>query len=159
MARAMATRCCWPPDNCPGSFSAVLGEAHQAQRLLDPPLDLGRGDAAHPKAEADVLAHLHMREKRVVLEHHAEAALLGAHRVDALVVEEDAPTCDRQEAGDAVERGRLSATGRAEKGDELAARDGQGEIAKRVDRAEIAAHALEAKLFEGTPAISRTAEA
>ena len=33
------------------------------------------------------------------------------------------------------------------------------EIAKRVDRAEIAAHALEAKLFEGTPAISRTAEA
>ncbi|MNP65359.1 hypothetical protein D3C76_1609420 [compost metagenome] len=24
-ARAMATRCCWPPDNCPGYLSACSG--------------------------------------------------------------------------------------------------------------------------------------
>ena len=68
-------------------------------------------------------AHAHVREERVVLEHHAEAALLRPEHVDALVVEPDRAAGERQQPGDAVERGRLAAARRAEQRDELAAAD------------------------------------
>ena len=35
-ARATATRCCWPPDSCPGSAVAELLEPDELERLLDP---------------------------------------------------------------------------------------------------------------------------
>ena len=41
IARAIATRCCWPPESCPGSLSACAVQPHQRQRLVDPPRDLG----------------------------------------------------------------------------------------------------------------------
>ena len=39
-----------------------------------------------------------------------------------------------QQAGDAVERGRLAATRRPQERDELAALDGQGQLVQRVER-------------------------
>ena len=35
-ARAMATRCCCPPDICDGSWSAPIGQAHVLQEQLGP---------------------------------------------------------------------------------------------------------------------------
>ena len=32
-ARAMATRCCSPPESCAGKWSRALGEAHERERL------------------------------------------------------------------------------------------------------------------------------
>ena len=62
----------------------------------------------------------HMREQRIVLEHHAEAAVFGLQLIDALVVEPDAAAGQVEQAGDAVERRRLAATRRPEQRDEFA---------------------------------------
>ncbi len=83
MARAIATRCCWPPDSWPGSLSACVVQPHQRQRLVHPPRDLRLRPALRRQAEADVAPHRHVREQRVVLEHHAEAAILRPDLVDA----------------------------------------------------------------------------
>src|SRR6267142_6210387 len=113
----------------------VTGELHHPQRLVDAALDLGARHAAHAQAEADVAPHAHVREERVVLEHHAEAALLGRQRVDAQLVEPDRAGGEREEPRDAVERGRLAAARRPEQRDELAAPDGDGQAVERGDLA------------------------
>src|SRR5215210_776585 len=87
-----------------------------------------------------------MRKQRVVLEHHAEAALLGPQIVDALFVEPNASSSRRQQAGDAVERGRLAAAGRSEQANEFAALHRQGDVAQRIHCAKIAAQAIEPEL-------------
>jgi len=133
----------------PWQLVAVIGEMHEAQRLVDALLGLGGGHAAHLQAEAHIPSHRHVREERIVLKHHAEAAFLGAQGVDALVVEPDAAAGHRQQPGNAIERRRLAAARRAEQGHELAAADREREIAQGVDGAEIAAHPVEAQFLEG----------
>ena len=78
------------------------------------------------------LPHRHVREQRVVLEHHAEAALLRRELVDARLVQPDRAAGHVQQPGDAVQRGGLAAAGRAEQGDELAPPDRQRDVAQRV---------------------------
>ncbi len=34
IARAIATRCCWPPESWPGSFAFVADELHELQCLF-----------------------------------------------------------------------------------------------------------------------------
>ena len=133
MARATHSRCCWPPDRLwagrgqPVPDFAPQGDA--AQRPLDQPVHLrSRHPAIQADAERDVLSDRH-RERRRLLEHHADAgaqagqvdrhrghlgdAVAGFQPGDAgavaqhvLAVEQDAP--DRMLAGiqlvDAVER-------------------------------------------------------
>jgi hypothetical protein len=55
-------------------------------------VDLVARHLAHQQAEADVARHRHVREQRVVLEHHAEAAPLGRQLVDAALVQPDLPS-------------------------------------------------------------------
>jgi hypothetical protein len=69
---------------------------HQSQCLVHPPLDLRPGPPLHLQAEGNVPPHGHVREQRVVLKHHAEAALLRTEQVDALLVQPDAARCQRQ---------------------------------------------------------------
>ena len=108
-----------------GQLVLLAVQAHERHRLVDAALRLGARHAAHHQAEADVLAHAHMREQGIVLEHHAEAALFRPQVVDAALVEPDAAAGRRQQAGDDVQGRRLAAAGRAEQGDELALGDGQ----------------------------------
>ncbi len=131
-----------------GELVFLALEADQGDRLVDAARRLGLRHAAHHQAEADVLAHRHVREQGVVLEHHAEAALLRAERVDAAFVEPDAAAGRGQEPGDAVQRGRLAAAGGAKQGDELALLDRQRDVAERVEGAEVAAQLLEPQLPE-----------
>src|SRR5215469_14860976 len=70
---------------------AMRAELDKLERCIDPPPRLRSRHAAHQETEADVLAHAHMREECVILEHHAEAALLGPQHVDAAFIERDAP--------------------------------------------------------------------
>ena len=90
IARAMATRCCWPPESCPGNFCGLSLQLHQRQRPIDALPDLVRGKPAHQEAEAHVAPNAHVREQRIVLEHHPEAARLGRQKVDPAVVQPDA---------------------------------------------------------------------
>ena len=116
-------------------------EAHQLDRLLNLGVDLGLGTALHTKPEADVAADVHVREQRVVLEHHAETAILRRQQVDPLLVQPHAASGQRQQSREAVQRGRLAAAGRPEQGDELAPPDRQVDTLQRVEQPEIAAHA------------------
>jgi hypothetical protein len=61
-----------------GELVLLSGELHELDRLGDARRDVGGRYAAHAQAEVDVLGHRHVREQRVVLEHHAEAALGGS---------------------------------------------------------------------------------
>mgnify|MGYP006172936517 CR=1 FL=1 len=61
-------------------FSAF--EADQGQHLGHAPCALGFGQVLNAKAH--IAPDIHVGEERVVLEHHADAALLGRHRVTRL---------------------------------------------------------------------------
>ena len=83
-ARAIATRCCWPPESWPGYFVRLLGDLDLVQEvhrgLLGLPL---RGLADPDRGEGAVLEDGEVREEVEVLEHHPD---LGAHLVDVLEV-------------------------------------------------------------------------
>jgi hypothetical protein len=93
-----------------------------------------------------------VREEGVVLEHHAEAALLRRQLVDAHVVEPDAARAEREQPGDAVERCRFAAARRPQQRDEFAAADGDRQAVERRDLTlgmrEAARDAVESQLAE-----------
>jgi len=63
-----------------------------------------------PQSVGHVVEHrLVVVEQRVVLEHHADVALVGRHGGDVVVVEEDAARVGFIEAGDATQQRRLAA--------------------------------------------------
>ena len=79
-ARAMATRCCWPPESWPGYFSACSGILTRVEVLHREPLGLGARHLLHPdRGQAQVVQDGQMREQVERLEHHAD---LGADAVD-----------------------------------------------------------------------------
>ncbi len=89
-ARAMATRCCWPPESWSGSAVRRLspGPRGRASARRSPcasalslPLHLG-------EAEHDVLERGHVREEVELLEDHADRGALGRDR--ALAAGDDA---------------------------------------------------------------------
>jgi hypothetical protein len=75
------------------------------------------------EAELDVLPHVEMREQRVVLEHHAEAAPRRRHVGDVLALDDDAPTIGRLESGEQPQHRGLPAARGPQQRDDLAARD------------------------------------
>jgi hypothetical protein len=75
-------------------------------------------------------------EQRVVLEDHAEVALLRRQDVDALAVDEDLTVGQGEQPREAVQRGGLPAARRSEQGDELARPDRQVEVDQGVPTAE-----------------------
>jgi hypothetical protein len=100
------------------------------------------------QAEGDVPSHRHVREQRIVLEHHAEAAILGTDVIEAAFVEPDGAAAHLQQSGDAVQRGGLAAARGADQGDELAPADCQGHVTQGVQVAEDTTDSLEPKLAE-----------
>src|SRR2546421_554917 len=131
-----------------GQPVGVLAQLHQAQRLVHPTTGLVPADTPHVEAEAHVAAYRHVREERVVLEDHAEPALLRWLRVDPLLVQPDAAAGQRQQSGQAVERGRLAAPRRAEQRDELATGDLQVQVVQDHLVAEAPADPVEPQVIE-----------
>jgi hypothetical protein len=126
----------------------VILETDEMHDLVHHALELGLRDLPHLEAERDVVANGHVGEEGVVLENHAEPALLRRQAVDALAVEPDATCSEWQESGQAVESGRLAAPRRSEEGDELAPPDRQAEIAQGCRCAEVASDTVESQLRE-----------
>src|SRR5439155_515319 len=77
----------------------VLLEVEHACRLGDLAVDLGAVDARELEREAHVLAHGHVRVKRVVLEDHRDVAILGRALVDDLAADLQIALGDVLEAG------------------------------------------------------------
>ncbi len=66
------------------------------------------GNAALLQAVADIVGDAHMREEGVVLEHHADPALVRRQPGDGTVLEQDLACRGRLEAGQHHERGGLA---------------------------------------------------
>ncbi len=103
----------------------VAGEPDDLDALGRAPHALGAGAAVQP--EGDVVGDGEMREQGVVLEHHADAALLRGHgqvaRRDHLAGDADLAARHRLEAGDAAQDGGLAAARGAEQAADVAARE------------------------------------
>ena len=118
-ARAMHSRCCWPPESAPpGVAEPVLhlvpepGPLEAASctvscaSLRDEPL------AAELEAGDDVLGDRHRRERVRLLEHHADAAAdVGDEQVGAVDV--DAVDADRARRATRSARARACGSGSA----------------------------------------------
>ena len=110
---------------------AVPGEVHLGERLLHPAGLVGAGDPADLEPVRDVLRHSHVREQRVVLEHHAGVPLVRRPVGDVVVAEVDVTGGREVEAGHHAQRRRLAAAARPEQREELAGSDGDGDVIDR----------------------------
>src|SRR5690606_2044918 len=93
----------------PRQLVALRFQPDEAQSLIDPLGDLDLRGTAHLETETDIRPDGHMRKERIILEHHAEAAILRLQLVDALVIEIDAAPGGGEQAGYAVEGRRFAA--------------------------------------------------
>ena len=120
MARAMQSRCCWPPERARAALVQLVldfvPEGGAAQRLLDL-LGLVALEAVEPQAESHVAIDAHGKGIGL-LEDHADMAAnrdgIDAGMVDVLAVEMDVPfeaeTADQVvHAVQAAEHGALAA--------------------------------------------------
>ena len=160
MARASATRCCWPPESCAGRRSCRPSSRTSLQRLQR--LAAGRShgaDPADPQREQHVLQHRHVREQRIGLEDQPDVALLRRRVGHVAAADEDAARRRPVEAGDQRQQRRLARAARPQDGDELALGDRQVDIVGRRDGAVALAHALEADIAHPSVAMARSAAA
>ena len=125
----MATRCCCPPESWPGRRALQPVEAHEPQCAPYPFAPALRVDATHLQGEREVLAHRHVRKQRVVLEHHADAALPGRNLLHGAPTDADGARRRRLEAGEHHQARGLAGSGRPQEGQELAPADPQIEVA------------------------------
>ena len=100
-----------------------LRQLDELEHLLDAGIDLGGAAMRHLEAEGDVVAHRHVGEQRIGLEHHADLALMRLQVGHVLAIDADRAARRGLEAGDHAQDRRLAAAGRAEQGQELASLD------------------------------------
>ncbi|MCY1531503.1 hypothetical protein D9M68_667310 [compost metagenome] len=103
-----------------GIAVAEVLQLDQGQVLVDLGVDLFPGLLADLQRVGEVLADGHVRKQCVLLEHHADVALVGRDAGDLAAVDQDLSAGHVLEAGEHHQAGGLSGTGRAEQGDELA---------------------------------------
>ena len=112
-ARAIATRCCWPPDSWPGCLWACSGMLHPLEQLHGEGLGLlARHLADLAGGEGDVVEHRQVREEVERLEHHAGLAADGLDGADVVgeldAVDDDAALVVLLEPVDAADERRLA---------------------------------------------------
>jgi hypothetical protein len=101
------------------------------------PLHLVLRRLLHPQTEGHVLEHGHVREDRVVLEHHGEAAPARRKAAHVVAADHDAAGILPLEACDDAQKRGLAAARRPQQGDELAVADVQRDLLKGPEGAEL----------------------
>ena len=124
-ARAIATRCCWPPESWPGNLSLCAIRPTRSSSLRPLSRAASCGAAEHlDLAERQVLGHRQVREQLEVLEHHADARAqlgqVGLRVADRDAVDDDLALLERLERVDALDERRLAAARGAADHDDLA---------------------------------------
>ena len=71
-ARAMATRCCSPPDRVAGPGAGAVAEADPGEHLADRPLQILLVDPGHPKRQGDIVEGGEMGDEPEILEDDAD---------------------------------------------------------------------------------------
>ena len=80
IARAIATRCCWPPDRCRGKRIGAMAEADAFEQFARRAGRHRPRNAVDPAQRAgDVLLRGQMAEQIELLEHHADADARRVH--------------------------------------------------------------------------------
>ena len=120
----------------------IAFEAHHLETLVDPRLDLGSRERPCLEAEGDVLRNRQVRENGIVLEDHADIALMRRLVVDPLALDDDLAAILVLEARDRPQKGRLAAAARAEKREEFTGRDIEIDTLKDPDVADNSSPAL-----------------
>ena len=101
---------------------------HHVQRAGDLRLALGLGHAAHFQRKGQVLADRHMRKQGIILENHADSALVRRHLVDRAARQPDFAVRRRLEAGQHHQAGGLARSGRPQHRQEFTLGDGQVQL-------------------------------
>jgi hypothetical protein len=137
-ARAIATRCCWPPDSSAGKWRHARGQADAAERRLDAALALGGVEAAVAQRHVHVVEQVQVGDQVEALEDEAElfvaqlAARVVVQALDVHAVEHVLAAAESlQQAGDVEEGGLARARGAGDR-DELALLDVDVEATQRV---------------------------
>ena len=157
MARAMATRCCWPPDGCAESDPGKVGKADLSQRSWAMTSASGLPSFHDHRAGHDILQRRHMRKRsncwNTMPMRPTEARQFAAVWHGTLVAEVDAAVADLQRARrrlfqeiDAAQEGRLAAARRADHHDNLATLDLERHAAHGLDGAVALTQALGATI-------------
>ena len=102
--------------------------------------DFGRRRFLHHEAKADVFADRHVRENRVVLKHHGNAALARRQRVNAALANPDFAFGRFFQAGNDAHQRRLAATRGTEQYTKFAVQHLQLNRLERLVPLEILAH-------------------
>ena len=140
-ARAIATRCCWPPESFVGELSAYSAMPSVVEQVGPAGARLARRDAGEQRRQLDVVGHRQVPDQVEELEH--EADLAPAHvrplglgvPVDAAAAELDLAGRRPVQPAEQVQQRRLPAAARPGDGDELALRHRRVDAAQRVHAA------------------------
>ena len=130
------------PGQAFGQAVLIVLNADGLEHLIDPPLRIGWRHVAELQAVLDILAHGQMREDRIVLEDHADIALVRRNAVDDLIIETDVAGFDAVETGDHAQQGGLAAARGPQQGKKLAVLDIDGKIGNDRHGAILLGHVL-----------------
>ncbi|MNV39841.1 hypothetical protein D3C71_1314320 [compost metagenome] len=117
-----------PARHLCGMAVRQVRQPHQLQRIGHARFALVLLDPLHLKTKRHVFGHRHVREQRVVLEHQAQAALVGRHAADVTAVQHDAAARGFDKASNHLQGGRLAATRRPQQRNEFAPVHGQAQL-------------------------------
>src|SRR5205085_5943057 len=110
----------------------IAAEADELQRAGDALGDLTARAATILESERDVFAHRHVRENGVVRKHEPDIAAIRRHVVDALAGDPHLATVMADKTRHSAQERGLAATGRSQKGEELARLDVEIDVVKRL---------------------------
>src|SRR5205823_10753895 len=132
-----------PAGESRGLAIEQLVEPEKLRCARDSLLDLVLRRLAHLQPVAEVLAHGHVRVKRVALEDHRDVAGTRREVRDLTCADRDRPGGHLLEAGDHPHQRRLAATRRPPEVDEIAAADNErdavdGDYSAGADLADVA---------------------
>ena len=89
-------------------------ESDDVEQFVDLGVDVLLGALTDLESERDVVAHRQVLERRVVLEHETDVALLRRRTGDIVTVDDDGPRIEVVETCDRAQERRLTAAGRTQ---------------------------------------------
>jgi hypothetical protein len=110
-------------------------QSENTRGLVHTFLDLGARNPALPQRKPHVLANVLVRIKRVILKHHRDVAVLRGNVVDHAASDRNLPAGDVFQTCNHPQKGRLSASRRADQRDEFTILDVDGDAVQHLDRA------------------------
>src|SRR5690554_3742527 len=112
-----------PAGKLCGPAVAQVAQLNHVEHPLYPFLNLRLRLLSNLQREGEVFGNRHVREERIVLKDHADAAAVWRHAVDAAPAQHDVATCCCFEAGQHHQAGGLAGSRGAQHRDEFALGD------------------------------------